>query len=236
MLRVCGTITLMPEPKQETPATAAPKPAPAAVVPAITAPVAAAPTAKATPTPPPTPPAQEADPDVSDPPPFNAEIPDSEESTETADQSLTWSASEFHAHDKSSSWYMLLALATIVVSAVLYFLTKSIVTPVVVVIGGIMLGVFGTHKPNQIDYGVDSHGIRIGTKDYAYEEFRLFVVTPQSIYPEVTLIPTKRFMPSLSLRYTPEVEDEVLNILADHLPSEVRRLDLVDNLMQHIRF
>jgi hypothetical protein len=227
----------MPEPQQETPATVAPQPTPGAVVVASnapTTPVVSPPIPTATPAP--TPQAPEAGPDVSDSAPFAAETPTPEEITESADQNLTWNASEFHAHEKTANWYVLLAMATIAVGAVLYFLTKSIVTPVVVVIGGCMLGVFGTHKPNQIDYGLNSHGLRIGKKEYAYDEFQLFVVTPQSIYPEVTLIPTKRFMPSLSLRYTPEVEDKVLNILADHLPSEVRRLDLVDNLMQHIRF
>lgn len=221
---------------QPTPgAVVAPGTKPVAVPPPATSPAPAAPAAAAPATAPQSP-APEATTTASDPAPFAAEIPTQEENPETADQSLTWNASEFHAHEKSVDWYVLLAMATIIVGGALYFLTKSVVTPVVVAIGGIMLGIFGTHRPKQIDYGLDSRGIRIGTKQYAYEEFRLFIVAPQSIYPEVTLIPTKRFMPSLSLRYTPEVKDKALSMLADHLPFEERRLDLVDNLMQRIHF
>jgi hypothetical protein len=130
----------------------------------------------------------------------------------------------------------MLAIATIVVAAVLYLWTKSIVTPIVVITSGIILGVYGTRRPRQLKYVMNRQGISIGSKQYQYDEFRLFVVTPESSLPEVMLIPTKRFMPSLSIRYLPDIESKVLNILAEHLPFEERRPDLIDSLMHRIRF
>lgn len=161
--------------------------------------------------------------------------PDNSPTNEDAD-SISWAASEFHSHEKSAWWYIKLALITIVAAGVLYVLTKSIVTPVVIVISGVVLGIYGTHKPGQLEYTVTRQGIRIGAKRYSYDEFRLFVVTPNSSLSEVTLIPTKRFMPPLSICYSPDIENKVLNILADHLPFEERRPDLIDSLMQRMHF
>jgi hypothetical protein len=151
-------------------------------------------------------------------------------------QSISWTASEFHVHQKSVAWYCTLAVATVVLAAILYFLTKSIVTPVVVIICGIVLGVYGGRRPGNLEYTVNGHGVHIGSKHYTYDEFRLFVVTPALSTPEVLLMPTKRFMPPLSIRYAPDIENKVLNLLAEHLPFEERRPDLIDSLMHQLHF
>jgi hypothetical protein len=150
--------------------------------------------------------------------------------------SITWSASEFHNHEKSAFWYLKLAISTAGASAISYILTKSVVTLVVVVMGGVVIGFYGRHKPRQLEYVMNTHGIRVGSKQYLYDEFRLFVVTPDSSYPEISLIPVKRFMPPLSVRYEPADETKILDMLADHLPFEERRPDLVDSLMRRIHF
>ncbi len=149
---------------------------------------------------------------------------------------LSWSTSEFHEHEKTASWYLKLALATVIIAAAFYFLTRSLLTPVVIVISGLVIGILGQKKPSQREYDLSNQGIRIGHKLYLYDEFRLFIVTPSSALPEVTLVPAKRFQLPVSLRYTPELEDKVISKLSDYLPFEERRPDLVDSLMQRIKF
>ena len=162
---------------------------------------------------------------------------ESETALEMGDsQAISWTASEFHEHQKSATWYFLLIVITVVVAAILYFWTKSIVTTVVIALSGLVIGVYGARKPAALEYSVDSQGIRIGNKQYLYDDFKLFVVTPELSLPEITLIPVKRFMPSLSIRYSPEVGDRVMSMLGDHLPFEERRPDLIDSLMHKIHF
>lgn len=107
-------------------------------------------------------------------------------------------------------------------------------TAVVVIICGIILGVYARRSPKQLEYTLSRRGIRIGAKQHAFEEFQLFVVTPESSLPEITLIPVKRFVPSLSVRYEPADEEKILNMLAEHLPFEERRLDLTDSFLHRI--
>jgi hypothetical protein len=224
-------MTLMAEPQKDNQETVVPTPSVSTVQVPVSAAVNVAPPAPANApvAPPPTPPVAAAESEA---------LPEPEESAPMDEdaQSITWKASEFHTHQKSSGWYTTLAIATVILAIILYFLTKSAVTPVVVVVCGLILGIYARRQPDQLEYAIDRHGVRIGTKQYLYSEFRLFVVTPASALSEVTLIPTKRFMPSLSIPYSPDIEDSILNILAEHLPSEERRLDLIDSLMQRMHF
>jgi hypothetical protein len=227
---------LMVEPQKDDQQTVIPTPSAAAVQVHVGAAVNAVPPAPANvpaspAAPPQAPPTVAAESETSLPEPEPESSP-----VDEAAQSVTWKASEFHVHQKSSRWYMTLAFGTVVLAVVLYFLTKSVVTPVVVIICGLILGIYAKRQPGQLEYTMNRHGIRIGPKQYLYNEFRLFVVTPASALSEVTLIPTKRFMPSLSIPYSPDIEDKVLNILAAHLPYEERRLDLIDSLMQRMHF
>jgi hypothetical protein len=236
-------MTLMDEPQKDNPETTVSVPSPGVVVAPMNTPVTPpaqaavqAPLAE-----PQAPQAPEAPQSVTTPPADAAVAPETpslepKSSPEEEDpQSITWMTPEFHDHEKSISWYFILAIATVGLAAILFLWTKSIVTGVAVVISGIILGIYGTNRPGQLEYLMNPGGIRIGSKQYQYDDFKLFIVTTGS-FPEITLVPVKRFMPSLSVRYSPDVENKVLNMLADHLPFEERRPDLIDTLMHRMRF
>lgn len=178
----------------------------------------------------------ETSPDTMTTPPEDSSAEPQATSQDESASSITWTTAEFHDHQKSGSWYVILLVVTVAVAAILYFWTRSILTSAVVVIGGAALGIYGTHKPRQLEYFMNRQGIRIGAKQYNYNDFRLFIITPELPLPEVTLIPVKRFMPPLSIRYSPDVGSEVLDMLSEHLPSEERRPDLIDTLMHHVHF
>jgi hypothetical protein len=151
-------------------------------------------------------------------------------------KSIAWSASEFTAHEKSTRWYSMLVLFTTGIAFFLLLISRSIVTFGVVIVGGMTIGVYSRRKPRQIDYILNTNGIQVGTKQYLYDEFQLFILIPESSVHEVSLIPVKCFMPPLSLIYATEDEEKILNMLADYLPSEERRPDLIDSIMRKIHF
>jgi hypothetical protein len=230
----------MDEPKRDNPETVAPVPSPNTVIaPVVNTTANAADSASPqAPTEAAIPQTQQAAVALSESTPASplAETEETSPSTDTDSQSITWTASEFYNHQKSAGWYLMLVIVTIAVAAILYLWTKSIITPTVVVISSIMLGTYGARRPGQLEYLMNSQGIRIGSKQYRYDDFRLFVVTTELTLPEITLVPVKRFMPSLSVRYTPEIENKVFTMLSNHLPFEERRPDFIDSLMHRIHF
>lgn len=158
-----------------------------------------------------------------------------EPTTEPA-QEVTWTASEFIAHEKDSNWYLALAGVSAVIAAIVYLITKDFVSVAVVVVAAILLGVYGARQPRQLEYHLDSHGIDIGSKHYSYADFRSFSVVPQGAFASIEFMPLKRFAPALSIYYAPNDEDKIISLLSNQLPMEAPRRDLVENLMRHIRF
>jgi hypothetical protein len=149
---------------------------------------------------------------------------------------VTWTASEFIAHEKSSSWYAALAGGALAAAILAYLVTKDMVTSAVIIVAGVMLGVYGSHQPRQLQYQLDLHGITIGNKHYGYEEFRSFSVIPEGAFSSIVFMPMKRFAPPTTIYYAPEDEDRIITLLSNYLPFEQQRRDAVDSLMRRIRF
>ena len=149
---------------------------------------------------------------------------------------VTWTASEFVAHDKSAGWYAGVVTASVVLSALVFLLTRDVVSTAVVIIAGLLLAVYGSHKPRQLEYVVTKRGIGIGGKYYSFEEFRSFSVVSEGAFSSLVFMPLKRFAVPLIVYYAPDDEEKILNILTDQLPLEEPRRDAVDSLMRRIRF
>ncbi len=152
------------------------------------------------------------------------------------DLSVSWTAAEFIAHEKSASWYLGLGVTAVVVAALVLLITHGIVSAVVVIVSAILLGVYGSHKPRNLEYSVDSQGINIASKQYSYDQYRSFYVVSEGAFSSVVLVPLKRFAVPLNIHCPPEEEERIVTVLSGHLPLEEARNDSVDNLMRRIRF
>ena len=150
--------------------------------------------------------------------------------------SLTWTASEFIAHEKSPGWFGLLALGTILLAGVVYFLTRDKITTGIIIFAAICLGAYSIRKPKVQTYAIDSRGLRIGEKLYSFQGFKSFSIAEEGAIASIVLLPLKRFMPPLTVYVAPDMEDQIIGFLAELLPLEQHRQDAVDGLLKRIRF
>ena len=160
-------------------------------------------------------------------------------SEETADQGLeavTWTASEYIAHDKTASWYVILAVVAVALAALVFLITRDYISIAVVVVAALMIGTYGSHKPRQLEYRLDSHGFSIGPKAYSYQDYRSFAVMPEEAFKSIVFMPLKRFAAPITIYYAPEDEQKIMAILSRELPFEEQRRDAIDRLMKRIRF
>ncbi len=151
-------------------------------------------------------------------------------------RSVTWTASEFIDHHKSTNWYLLLFVVAAVLAAAVFLLTKDIVSTVVVILGAILLGSYGARKPRQLQYKLDDSGLTIGAKQYPYRQFRSFAVVDEGAFSSIIFMPLKRFAMAVSVYYDPADEERIIDVLADILPMEEHRRDVVDDFLHRIRF
>jgi hypothetical protein len=152
------------------------------------------------------------------------------------EQDVTWTASEFVAHNKGFNWYAILLLVAVGLAAAVWFLTSDLISVAVIVVVAILLGVAATRKPRVLEYHLDSDGLEIAGKFYPYSEFRSFSVMQEGAFSSIMLVPMRRFSPPISIYYAPEDEDEIVDVISLHLPHEERQHDMIDRFARRIRF
>lgn len=164
------------------------------------------------------------------------DVPDDGASQAFAPEPVAWTASEFIAHQKSSSWYAILGGAAAVAAVAVYFLTHDKITVGMIIVAAIFMGIFAGRKPRTLQYEIDASGVRIAQKLYPYGLFKSFSVIDEGPLSSIVLMPLKRFMPSISMYYEPSDEAAIVNMLSAYLPYEERQRDAVDSFMHRIRF
>jgi hypothetical protein len=162
-----------------------------------------------------------------------------ESSSNIKDDSLldiSWSASEFIAHKKDVGWYVILALITLAIAAVTYILTHDKMSTAVIVLAGGIFGFYAARKPRLLNYKIDRSGVTIQTKLFGYDTFKSFAVIEDSALPNIVLLPLKRFMPRLSIYLDPSSEGKVIKALTERIPQDSYQQDIIERLMQRVRF
>lgn len=227
--------TTAPQPTQETVSNQATE-VPAPTNPVEPTPSAVEPTITPTEETPASPPESVATPVVNQDAIPNQVIPEEGDSLdEPAATEVSWSASEFIAHEKSPLWYLALAGLAIVLVAAVYFLFHDMVAAFAIVFVAIIFGFLAAHKPRVLAYHIGPEGLSIDKKMYSFADFKSFGVVNEGAFSSITFMPMKRFMPSLSIYYPPEEEETIVDALSNYLPFAPVTHDLVDRLMHRIR-
>jgi hypothetical protein len=167
---------------------------------------------------------------------FHEEAPSADTKNPATHEPVSWTASEYVAHDKSLGWYLTLGLVIVGAAVVVYLLTKELISSVVIVIMGIAFGAFAARKPQELEYLLDNNGLKVGNRLYPYTQFKSFNVLEEESIHSIMLIPLQRFMPPLSVYYAPEDEDKIADALSSYLPFQERKPDVVDRVMRRVRF
>lgn len=153
-----------------------------------------------------------------------------------ANDTVEWTASEFIAHPKNPSWYAALGVATLLVTAGLYFITHAIIATIVIAFMGIILGVAASRQPRIVTYQLDRGGLTIERQFHPYGKFKSFAIVDEGAFSSITLLPLRRFELPLNLYFSPEDEHKIMEAISKYLPAERGALSGVDRLMRTIHF
>lgn len=151
-------------------------------------------------------------------------------------QPVTWTASEYIDHSKSAGWFVRYILVVVVFIGTIFFLTRDFFSLFLLSVLAIIFAIFAARKPSVLQYRLDGQGIAIGSKFYPINLFRSFAIIEEGAFRSITLLPLKRFMPSISLYYAPDDEAAILEAFSGLLPQETRKQDAIDRFMRRIRF
>lgn len=167
---------------------------------------------------------------------YNApDTPEQKAAPEPSPQGVTWEASEYIHHAKNPLWTVgLVAVAALGVGIALWFSMWTFAALVVVM--AIALGIFAFRPPRVMHYELNASGIKIDGKFYSFKDFRAFGILAEGAFFSIMLIPTKRFMPALSLYFGQEDGEKIVDILGSRLPMEELKPDFLDAIVRRLRF
>ena len=161
------------------------------------------------------------------------------EANEAVDMSLapiSWSASEFIVHQKTTLWYVALGAVSAVITVVVFVITNNILSGVVVAFACIAMGILAAKKPSIQNYEISEYGIKVGNQQYSYAIFKSYSVIDDGAISCIWLRPLKRLMPTVVMYYAPDDEQNIMDFLDNFLPQEDRKHDMLDRMSRRIRF
>jgi hypothetical protein len=149
---------------------------------------------------------------------------------------IVWDASEYVHNEKHPLWLVVLTIVTVALAVGFYLLLQSITFTVLIVVMGIAVGIYAVRPPRTIHYELSESGLMIDEKLYHPNDFRAFGVVQEGALNSIVLLPTKRFLPLISIYFPVEHGEKIVDILGGEIPMEPIRLDFVDNLVRKLRF
>jgi hypothetical protein len=151
-------------------------------------------------------------------------------------ENISWTAKEFIEHDRNAGWYTMLILGSVVLAALIYLITKDFFAVGATVVAGIIGAIYAGHKPNDLNYELSDRSIKVGERTYNYSIFKAFSIAHEGAHTSIVLEPIKRFMPPMTLYFPPEKEDQLTEVIGNHLPLQEYQPTTVERLSHRLRF
>jgi uncharacterized membrane protein YobD (UPF0266 family) len=142
---------------------------------------------------------------------------------------VSWTASEYVAHEKAAGWYAALFAGTFGLVAIIFLITRDILASLVILLACVAIAVYAAWKPGTNKYVINEKGIQIQEKFYAYSDLRSFSVVEEGAIDSIWVKPLKRFTPVVVMYFSPEDEQKIIDVLANFLPHEEHELVLIHN-------
>ncbi len=151
-------------------------------------------------------------------------------------QVIEWQASEYIDREKTTIWFIGLGLATLALLAVAIFLIQDITFAILVVVMAIAIAVIARRPAKSMNYRLSFESLMVNDKTFSLRDFRAFGVIQEGAVYSVTLLPNKRFAPSVNVHFPPEYGEQIVDILGALLPMEHVAPDLIDQLTSRLHF
>lgn len=155
--------------------------------------------------------------------------------TSSNSDGISWTASEFIAHAKTSGWYAILGGITLVIAGLVYYFA-DIFTAIVVIVVAVLFGYMASRKPRELPYIVNEKGVQVDKKLYPYGTFKSFSIIQEEGIESIWFMPLQRFAPGLTIYFAPQEGQKIVDYLGNQLPYEERKPDTIDTIMHRIRF
>lgn len=151
------------------------------------------------------------------------------------DHLLAWQNQQQAGEHRTSQWYIIMGIiaAGSIVAAILlqswFFIPLGVLVP-------IALTKYGSKGADAHSYELTTFGVTVDGKHYPYDNYKSFFEIDNQGHPTFELVPLKRFATLLTLHGTPEVADDIVEILGSVLPESEPEGYLGESILKRLKF
>ena len=152
------------------------------------------------------------------------------------DKKLTWSALEYEEKERGADWFW--ALGVIVVAgSVASFIYGNNFFGLLLIIGGILLGVFAIKKPDMVSYELNEKGLKIRNRLFPYENIKSFWVKRVGEKSALFIRSERLFMPIISMPIEQSLAEEIRSsMLENNVIEEEMKEHPSEKIMDYLGF
>ncbi len=164
-----------------------------------------------------------------------AEPEASESEQEDTEHAVNWQAKEYIHQEKGGLWFILFTVVLVVLLAAAILLMKSWSFAVLLVVIAIVIVTLSKRPPRVLSYSLTNKGLHIGDTLHAFRDFKSFGVIRDGEEFSVMLIPTKRFLPGVTVYFPETSGEQIVDMLGARLPMQELHLDWLDRFVRKLR-
>lgn len=148
---------------------------------------------------------------------------------------IEWSALEYEEKERGNDWFWALGII-VVASSITSFIYSNYFFGLLLIIGGILLGVFAVKKPDLVFYELNEKGLKIKNRLYPYKNIKSFWIKKDS-KPILFIKSERLFMPIISIPIKQEIAESVRGfMLAENVKEEEMKEHVSEKIMDSLGF
>ena len=150
---------------------------------------------------------------------------------------FSWNTYEYEHREKSSDWYWALGIL-VVIGAAIAFISKNLLFGFLILMGGLMLGLFAGKKNDPLEIEVSQRGVGINGETIDFSSIASFWMyrTPHGVR-KLILKTNRNLIPVVVIPLPEEMKaTDLRDFLMKYIPEQELRESFIDLLLERIGF
>ncbi len=151
------------------------------------------------------------------------------------EDSLQWSAPEYHHYQRSVDWFWAVGIITICI-AVLAFIFDNALFGILILLSAGILIFYAIRAPQDINYEINQRGIIVGKDLHPYLTIESFWLETRHGEPKIILKSKKAVLPYIIIPVHEESADDIATVLRDFLEEKELAEPASHKVMEYLGF
>jgi hypothetical protein len=151
------------------------------------------------------------------------------------EDSLKWSAPEYHHYQRSTDWFWAVGIITVCI-AILAFVYQNALFGVLILLSAGILISYTIRIPQDVNYEINRRGVVVGKDLHPYLTLEAFWVETRGGEPKLILKSKKAMMPFIIIPVHEESADEVADVLRQFIEEKELAEPASHKVMEYLGF